>query len=326
MQSHRSEIPVIDLSPARCGSAELASLAREIGAAARQIGFFTVVNHGIPPGLCADVLRVSRAFFALPEAAKERISFEHSPQFYGFSPMGAEQLHPDRPGDLKESYNMGRDLAPDDPDVIAGKPFHGLNLWPDAAEFRETLLTYFTAAHALCVALHRAVAIDLGVEPNFFDAKLDRTLGVLRLLHYPPHRGHFDDVLYGAAPHTDYGNITLLMQDDAGGLEVQSRDGHWVAVPPVTGALVCNIGDALMRWSNDTYISTPHRVVNRSGRERYSVAFFGDPNGDATIECLPQCSSVERPPKYAPIDYADYLARRLAESYQRPLATGVETV
>ncbi|MGA2393532.1 MAG: 2-oxoglutarate and iron-dependent oxygenase domain-containing protein [Candidatus Lustribacter sp.] len=310
------EIPIIDLSPIRSGATGLEGVAREIGAAARRTGFFTVVNHGIPARLCDDVFAAARAFFALPATVKEAISFERSPQYYGYSRMSAEQLHPDWPGDLKESYNMGRDLAPHDPDVIAGKPFHGVNLWPELTPFREPLLAFFAAQHALCIDLHRAVAVDLGAAPDFFDSRLDRTLGVLRLLHYPPHPGAFDDSLYGAAPHTDYGNLTVLMQDDVGGLEVQARDGRWISVDPVAGAFVCNIGDSLMRWTNDVYVSTPHRVVNASARERYSVAFFGDPNGDASIECMPQCCTPERPPKYTPTTYAEYLARRLGETYQ----------
>jgi isopenicillin N synthase-like dioxygenase len=309
------EIPVIDLSPIRSGARGLEKVAREMGAAARGTGFFMVVNHGIPAGLCDEVFAATRAFFALPEAVKETVAFERSPQYYGYSRMSAEQLHPDRPGDFKESYNMGRDLAADDPDVVAGKPFHGVNLWPELRPFREPLLAFFAAQHALCIDLHRAVAVDLGAPPDFFDSRLDRTLGVLRLLHYPPHPGAFDDMLYGAAPHTDYGNITALMQGDVGGLEVQGRDGRWISVAPMAGAFVCNIGDSLMRWSNDVYVSTPHRVVNASGRERYSVAFFGDPNGDALIECMPQCSTPERPPKYVPVPYAEYLARRLGETY-----------
>ncbi len=182
-----SEIPVIDLSPIRSGPAGLEKVAREIGAAARGTGFFMVVNHGIPARLCDDVFAVTRAFFALPGAVKEAIAFERSPHYYGYSRMSAEQLHPDRPGDLKESYNMGRDLAPDDPDVLAHKPFHGVNMWPELTPFREPLLAFFAAQHALCIDLHHAVAVDLGAPADFFDSRLDRTLGVLRLLRYPPH-------------------------------------------------------------------------------------------------------------------------------------------
>jgi isopenicillin N synthase-like dioxygenase len=177
------------------------------------------------------------------------------------------------------------------------------------------MLAYFTAIHALCVELHRAVAIDLGADPHYFDALVERTLGQLRLLHYPPHPGAFDGALYGASPHTDYGGITFLLQDDAGGLEVQARDGEWIAVPPRPDVMLCNIGDALMRWSNDVYVSTPHRVVNTSGRERYSVVFFGDVSGDALIECFPSCTSAERPARYAPITYAAYLKRRMDDAY-----------
>jgi isopenicillin N synthase-like dioxygenase len=296
------EIPVIDVSPMFAGGEGRRTVAREIGAAAREIGFFSIVNHRIPAGLCDDVFAQARAFFALPEAEKERIAFERSPVYNGYSRMYAEKLHPDLPSDLKESWCMGLEVI-------------GENLWPDLPGFRPTLHAYFTAVHALCVELHRAVAIDLGADPHHFDALIERTLGQLRLLHYPPHPGAFDGVLYGAAPHTDYGNITFLMQDDAGGLEVCTRDGEWIAVPPRAGVILCNIGDALMRWSNDVYVSTPHRVVNASGRERYSVVFFGDVDGDALIESFPSCTSAERPARYAPITYADYLARRMGDAY-----------
>jgi isopenicillin N synthase-like dioxygenase len=138
-------------------------------------------------------------------------------------------------------------------------------------------------------------------------------------LHYPPHPGAFDGTQYGAAPHTDYGNVTILWQDETGELEVRARDGDWIAAPPVPGAFVCNIGDCLMRWSNDVYVSTPHRVVNRSGRERRSVAFFLDPNADAPVECL----ALGGPPRYPPTTGAAYLKERLDATYAFRRALGL---
>ncbi len=296
------EVPVIDVAPMYSGADGLRAVAREVGVAARDIGFFSIVNHAVPAELCDDVFTAARAFFALPDAEKEHIAFERSREYNGYSRMYAEKLHPDHPHDLKESWCMGLDSMVE-------------NLWPDLPGFRSTLLADYAAIHALCIAMHRAVAIDLGADPYYFDPLVARTLGQLRLLRYPPHPGAFDGSLYGAAPHTDYGGITFLLQDDAGGLEVQARDGEWIAVPPQPGVMLCNIGDALMRWSNDVYVSTPHRVVNASGRERYSVVFFGDVSGDSVIECFPFCTSPEQPARYAPITYAEYLARRMSETY-----------
>jgi isopenicillin N synthase-like dioxygenase len=307
-------IPNVDLTPLREGPAGIAQVAREIGAAARSIGFFTVTGHGIPAALVERVFAMSRAFFSLPAAAKEEISLLRSPQYYGYSALYEEQLHPDKPGDLKESFNMGRDLAPDDPDVLAGLPFHGVNQWPALPGFRETLCDYFDAIHQLCIDVHRAIAVDMGVDADYFTPLLDRTIGALRILHYPPHPKRVDADQYGAAPHTDYGNLTFLAQDDVGGLELRTREGQWLPVVPQPSTFVCNIGDCLMRWSNDEYVSTPHRVVNRGGRARYSVAFFGDPNGDAPVTCLPSCTSPKRPPRYEPTTYAEYYARRLRET------------
>ena len=231
------------------------------------------------------------------------------------SPSRARTSIPSRPGDAKEAFNIGRELAPDDPDLLAGVPFHGPNQWPASTRFQGTMLDYFAAQLALCRRLHQAFAIDLGLDPDFFAPAIDRPLAVLRLLHYPPHPGQFDGTQYGAGPHTDYGNVTTLAQDDAGGLEVRERDGTWIDATPIPGTLVCNIGDCLMRWSNDTYVSTPHRVVNRSGRKRYSVVFFCDPNADARVECLPTCVAADRPTRYPPITGAAYLQERLDATY-----------
>ncbi len=142
-------------------------------------------------------------------------------------------------------------------------------------------------------------------------------MATLRLLHYPPQPPVAGEGQIGAGEHTDYGNITLLMPDQVGGLEVRKRDGTWLAAPSIANTFVCNIGDCLMRWTNDIYVSTPHRVVNRGGKERYSVAFFLDPNPDAAIECLPKCVTPQRPARYAPTTGAAYLRSRLDATYKR---------
>ena len=310
-------VPVIDLQPLRDGtSAGLAEVARQIGAAARDIGFFAVSNHGVPDAVVADLFAAAHAFFALPDAVKAETPIERSPHYLGYARMALEKLDPKRPGDAKESFNMGRERPAGDPELLAGTQFVGANQWPRLpAGFRPALLSYFACLAALGALLNRAVAVDLGMDPDFFAGAYDRSLSALRVLHYPPHPGAFDGTQYGAGPHTDYGGLTLLAQDEAGGLDVRRRDGEWIAVEPIPGTFVCNIGDALMRWTNDIYVSNAHRVVNRSGRERYSAAFFCEPNPDAVIACIPSCVAPGSAPAYAPIRFADYLRSRLEPTY-----------
>jgi isopenicillin N synthase-like dioxygenase len=311
-----ADIPVISLDRLRSGErADLERIGAEIGRAARGLGFFSVADHGIPQSLTDAVFAASAAFFALPATAKERLSVANSTSYRGYVRLGEEKLDPALAGDVKECFNAGPDLAPDDPAVLAGKPFHAVNQWPDVPGFRAALLEFHRAALELVVLLHRAIAVDLGIGEHFFDQYFTEAVGVLRLLHYPPHPGTFDGSVYGAGAHTDYGNLTLLAQDTIGGLEVRKRDGSWTAVPPVPGTFVCNIGDCLMRWTNDVYLSNAHRVVNQSGRERFSVAYFGDPNSDALVKCLPSVLAPGELPKYPPITYAEYLRSRYDATY-----------
>lgn len=312
-----ASLPVIDMSAALAGEpGAFAALAERFGEAARGIGFFYLAGHGIDPRLIEAVFADSAAFFALPESVKERQSIRLSPHNRGYVGMKGESLDPTKAADLKEAFNIGLDLAPDDPRVVAGEPFRGVNLWPELPGWRKTMLAYFDAVWAVGRTLHRAVAIDVGLDPDFFEDKLDQPMATLRLLHYPPQATEAAAGQIGAGEHTDYGDVTLLMTDEVGGLEVKRRDGGWIAAPHIPGAFVCNIGDCLMRWSNDVYVSTPHRVVNKSGRERYSVAFFLDPNPDAEIACLPTCVSADRPARYPPISGADYLSQRLDATYK----------
>ncbi len=310
-------IPVIDLGPSLAGTPEgERHVAAEIGRACREQGFFYVANHGVPEAKLHAIYAAAAEFFALPEAEKMRVAHSHSKHNRGYVPIEGERLDPARPGDAKEAFNIGRELPPDDPGILAGKPFYGPNLWPDLPGFRTALLKYYDAVRALGERLHRSFAIDLGLPPEYFEPLVGDPIATLRVLHYPPHPGVFDGGQYGAGPHTDYGAVTVLAQDDAGGLEVQRRDGAWVSAPPIPGTFVCNIGDCMMRWTNDIYVSTPHRVVNRSGRERYSIAFFLDTTADAFVECLPGCAGPGKPPKYQPISGADFLQWRLQQTYE----------
>lgn len=309
-------IPIIDVSGLDDGSPEaLARVAGDIGAAARGIGFFALTGHGLAEARLAAIFAASRALFALPLAEKEALAIERAGNNRGWVRLGGESLDPGRPADLKEAFNIGLELPADDPEILSGRPFRGPNVWPAVPGFRETVLDYFGAVWRLGRALHQAVAVDLGLPHGFFEDKLDRPLATLRLLRYPPAPADAPAGAFGAGEHTDYGNLTLLLTDDAGGLEVRTRQGDWIAPPTVPGALIVNIGDCLMRWTNDVYVSTPHRVVHRAPRERLSVAFFLDPNPDAVVAALPGCTGPGHPARYPPVTGADYLSQRLDATY-----------
>jgi isopenicillin N synthase-like dioxygenase len=317
-----ADVPTIDIAPARDGPSGLARVARDVGLAARDIGFFSVAGHGVPQGLVAEMFAAAHSFFALPASAKAELAIEKSPQYLGYARMAFEKLDPSRPGDAKESFNMGSERAADDPDLLAGKPFVGRNQWPESRAFRATMLQYFEALLAVGLTVHRAIATDLGLPADYFAHAYERSLSALRVLRYPPHPGTFDGKQFGAGPHTDYGGVTLLAQDDVAGLEVRRGGGGGGGggggpppPPPQPGTFVCNIGDAMMRWTNDVYVSNAHRVVNRSGRERYSAAFFCEPNPDAVIACLPGCAAPGAPAKYPPIAFSDYLRSKLEPTY-----------
>jgi len=304
-----TELPLIDLGPLIRGEPDgLAQVAREIGRACRTVGFFYVRNHGLRRDLLGSLYTMSRRFFALPQTEKDALAING--QNRGYVGFGSESLDPQKLADAKEAFNIGR--APQHGEAADSV---GTNQWPELSDFRELLTHYYQQMQHLSEQIHTAIAVDLGLTPDYFQGFVDRPMATLRLLHYPPHPDPFDGTRYGAGAHTDYGNLTILWQDEVGGLEVRARDGRWLAAPPIADSFVCNIGDCLMRWSNDIYISNPHRVTNRSGRERYSAAFFFDPNPDAWVECLPSCTRDDRPPRYPPITAAQHLRERLDATY-----------
>lgn len=279
----------------------------QIGQAARSTGFFLLSRHGVPQSLINDAFAQAEAFFALPETDKARLAIDAGNR--GWAAEGTEQLDPaSGQVDRKEAFNMGLDLAADDPRVLAGEPFRAVNRWPDLPGFADTLRRYFDVVHNLGVEVMGAVARDLGLPPDHFDGSFDAPIATLRLLSYPAAQ---TDQEIGAGAHTDYGALTFLLTDGVPGLQVRPRDGtDWIDVPHVPGAFVVNIGDCLMRWSNDTYVSTPHRVLPPP-RPRRSVAFFLDPNPDAVITALPGTGA----PKYPETTGADYLRSRLEATY-----------
>jgi isopenicillin N synthase-like dioxygenase len=279
-------LPVIDVAPLFAANAAARdSIAHAIELACRDSGFFYITGHGIPDALIARLDRASRAFFALPEAEKMKIAMSRGGRAWrGYFPVGGE-LTSGKP-DLKEGIYFGSELAPDHPRVRAGVPLHGANLFPSQVPaLRSAVLDYMAAATRTAHAVLEGIALSLGLDASYFRRTYTNDPTVLfRIFHYPPSEAEFDG--WSVGEHTDYGLLTLLAQDDAGGLQVKTRRG-WIAAPPIAGTLICNIGDMLDRLTAGWYRSTPHRALNESGRGRLSFPFFFDPDFDAEIEALP---------------------------------------
>jgi isopenicillin N synthase-like dioxygenase len=307
------ELPVIDLETLRRGTAAgRQAAASALGAACRETGFFCVAGHGISAAARAVLFQASREFFALPLDRKNELSIARSRHNRGYVAVGSERLERQALPDQKEAFNIGLDLPPDDAEVLAGRSLRGVNFWPDLPGWRQTMLAYYDRCLEIGRELHRGFCLDLGLEEDFFDAKLVAPAAVLRLLHYPARVSVTSDAP-GSGEHTDYGNITLLATDGVAGLQVRRRDGTWISVADTGDLLLCNIGDCLMRWTNDEYVSTPHRVRIPT-TERYSIAFFLDPNPDAVVD--PSLARPRERPRYAPISVRDYLMSRLTATYE----------
>lgn len=294
LKSYRSpaapcaSVPIIDVAPLVGGPGSLDAVAQQIAAACRAHGFFYIVGHGVDEALCQRLDSLSREFFALPDERKAAVRMALAGRAWrGWFPLGGE-LTSGRP-DWKEGLYLGAELPDDDPRVRAGWPLHGRNLFPaEPAALRETVLAYLDALTQLGHALMRGIALSLGLDAGYFTEHGTRDpLVLFRIFNYPS-RPAAPDVRWGVGEHTDYGLLTVLRQDDVGGLEIKTASG-WIAAPPIAGSFVCNIGDMLERMTGGLFKSTPHRVaLNTSGRDRISLPFFFDPNFAARIEGVPR--------------------------------------
>jgi isopenicillin N synthase-like dioxygenase len=281
--------PVIDMAPLfeRGHVAGRAAVAWAIEAACRDTGFFYVTGHGIPGEHVQRLDAASRRFFALPLADKMQIEMARGGRAWrGYFPVGGE-LTSGKP-DIKEGLYLGLELPADHPRVRAGWPLHGANLWPGKVpELRPAVLDYMAATTRAAHVLLEGVALSLGLPDDYFARHYTAEPTVLfRIFHYPATADDRSES-WGVGEHTDYGLLTLLAQDEHGGLQVKTPRG-WVDAPPLPGALVCNIGDMLDRMSGGWFRSTPHRVRNTSGRDRLSFPLFFDPDFAAEVRPLPQ--------------------------------------
>lgn len=280
-----TSLPIVDMSGVRAGdAAALQRAATQIRAACTTVGFFYISNHGLPDHVIAAAVREAQGFFRQPVERKREVAINK--RHRGFNALGDALMYEATKPDYKEFYTMGLDLPEDDPDVVAGEPLRGPNNWPADRPGLRTAMTAYYDAVGLCGAdLLKCVAVSLEAAPDFFADKYRKRLQRTQVIYYPPHPAGAAADQFGLAPHTDFGCITLLWQDDNGGLEVLERQSRqWIAATPIPGTLVVNVADLLQRWTNDRYASTPHRVLNKSGRERFSIATFYDPDFKAVVD------------------------------------------
>jgi isopenicillin N synthase-like dioxygenase len=304
-------VPTIDLR------APIDETARAVDDACRRIGFFQIVGHGLDADLEARAWQLAHDVFALPDTDKHAVAIP-SGDAYGYGPYRVERLAAslgdDTPPDLKETFSIGPFVTPAGVLADPAAAFvYSPNRWPDALPaMPATFHRYYDALALLVERVMETMAIGLGLDADWFAPHIDRHTSALRVLHYPDLRGvAIEPDQWRAGPHTDYGTLTLLRQDDApGGLQVRDVDGAWHDVPAVAGAYVVNVGDALARWTNDRWRSTVHRVVvppvdaarnHRNGTERFSLAFFHNANWDASLACIPTCVEDGEAPRYRPV-------------------------
>jgi isopenicillin N synthase-like dioxygenase len=276
-----TEIPLIDLAPVQSGSDHARHrLAEEIRDACERVGFLYVMNHGVPEQLVEDMFSASESFFALPDKEKMKLRLGKHTSFRGYLPSGA--AGGTAPGNRKEAFQIQSEKLPARP-VGRAAELCRPNLWPECLPgFRTTLLEYYSEMEALADRLLRLFAIGLGIPEDGFAKHFREPIGMLRLLHYTPQDPH--DPVIGSQPHVDGTAVTILAQDDAGGLEALNDRGEWTKVAPIPGTLVINLGETMKLWSDGRYASTPHRVINTSGRDRISIPFFSYPDFDTVIE------------------------------------------
>lgn len=311
-------IPVIDLSLSFSVDIEdRKKVAWEIHKACRDTGFFYVSNHGVPPSLMASHLQLARDFFAQTKEQKAEIDVCNSHCMRGYEAMAAQTLDEGSPPDLKEGFLMGVERTADHPDVLAGVPNTGANQWPKKQPaFKQAVNEYTGHMVRLGSHLIRCIALSLELPETYFDAGLADPLYTGRLLHYPPQPADAPFNQLGAGTHTDWGMLTILLQDDVGGLEIENARGEWIKAPYVPDAFIINLGEMVPVLTNGLYHSTPHRVLNNhSGRDRYSAPTFFDPNYFYQVQCVPTCMPRQGVPLHAPTTVGQHIADMYAKTY-----------
>jgi len=313
-------IPVIDAGPAFRGEpGGLDAAARQMRRACESVGFFYLAGHGVPQAVIDAAFRASREFHALPLEEKLRLKLNENN--IGYLPVNesmqrASTVHKATRPNFNESFFISHDRGAEHPDVLAGKPLRGRNQWPEGHDgMRTAMVRYFKTMEGIGEGLLPVLAQSLDMPDGFFAPFFANEAQInLRFLHYPP-QDTDDDEQFGQGPHTDNSFITFLAREEVPGLAVRLPSGEWLAPPVIPGTFLVNLGNMMKRWSNDRFLSTPHGVLNDSGTDRYSIAFFYSPNPDSVIECLPSCAGPGNPPRYPPAVYRDLVLEFYSANY-----------
>ena len=305
------QIPKIDISEIE--EKEFSrSLLQDFFSAYNKYGFGYIINHGIEKTLIEKLFQVSKQFHSQPLSEKMRVALDHNHRGYiaiNTSTDVNSKLADVKKPNQSESFMMMREDKSELPDVYLSGP----NQWPKLENFKEVLEKYTCNMTKLGRNLMRLALLSSGVKDLSVMQSLDTPTIWLRLLHYPPISKNSPSDLYGSAPHTDFGCLTILAQDEIGGLQVQTREGEWIDVPKLEGSFVVNVGDMLSRYTNGLLRSTPHRVINKSGKERFSCPFFFDPHTNAVVQPLKGTGK----PKFSPINFGEFLREELEASYEK---------
>ncbi|NKB75674.1 MAG: 2OG-Fe(II) oxygenase [Gammaproteobacteria bacterium] len=312
----KEDIPVIDIAVLFDDEPDYERVGNELRRAAESVGFFYVKNHCISSELMAQVAGISRGFFHRGRDEKSQVLARDTHR--GLLGFGGAKMTGHHQPDLKESYIWGADLAADNLEFLSGNKMFAPNIWPGfMPEMRAALNQYMAGANHCGQQLLKAFASSLGIEHDYFVRTFDEPISRGTLIHYPPLESDQDVSgnqvdRYGVSPHTDFGTLTLLAQDDTGGLRVKDRQGNWLTAHPIENTLVVNVGDLLARWTNDRFQSTVHAVVNNSGRERYSIVVAVDPNWET--EVTPVVLGDEKA-NYGTVRCGEYIQRRFDHSF-----------
>ncbi|RBW47680.1 2OG-Fe(II) oxygenase [Psychromonas sp. B3M02] len=307
-------LPIIDITALQSDDiSQWSDVIEAIDKACRDTGFFYVTGHGIPKQQFSNVQAMANTFFSLPEFAKQKINIQHSSNHRGWGQVSAEKLDPNGPSDYKETFDMALDLSPYHPQVARCSDLYGPNQYPNVDGFIQLMQQQYQLSMEVALRILKAMALALSLPIDFFSQYFSYPVSVLRLIHYPPQQGQQN----GAGAHTDYGCITLLYQDQIGGLQVQNREGDWIDATPVEDSFVVNIGDLMQRWTNDCYKSTKHRVTSPSSQTtRFSMPFFVEPNFDTPVSTIASCVDKGEVSPYQEVTAGEWILSRFADTYE----------
>jgi len=314
-----SRVPLIDLAPFFAGDAAARrTIGEELARACEEVGFLYLAHHGVDAALIERAVTASFAFFHGPADQKRALHLNVTPNHRGY--VGPLEVSPDTTkgppgkGDVREVFKIAHATPRDDPDYRAGNPIYGPNVWPqEPPDFAPAIGAYYDAMERLARDVFRLFALGLGLDEDWFAPLVTKPASIMNVNFYaatePGAAGS------GIGAHSDYEAFAILWQDSNGGLEVENAAGEWIPVPPIDGTFVVNIGDLMARWSNGRFNATRHRVINRSGRERLSIAYFGNVDFATEIRCLPNCAVPGAPSRFPPTTAGRHLIESIRRTY-----------